>query len=187
AILHESGEVTKPMIKFGADVPKESVMDVFVTLTVSDGLVLSTTQTDVELSIHNLFAINKALLELPFHTRLNVRPLDLRTPANLCIMRIQTAVGLPFREFLMKRDFVEIPTPKLVGGASESVPTASRSSTLTRTPCIAQRPQTYKQMAYAVAGLERVFGIESMIRAEKSSTHRHMSQFVDLDLEISIK
>ncbi|RLN85409.1 hypothetical protein BBJ28_00015646 [Nothophytophthora sp. Chile5] len=65
-ILHESGEVTTPMIKFTADVPKESIMDVFVTQTVPRAPVLITTQTNVDLSVQNLFVINKVLRELHF-------------------------------------------------------------------------------------------------------------------------
>ncbi|RLN14318.1 hypothetical protein BBJ28_00012119 [Nothophytophthora sp. Chile5] len=211
AILLESAEVTKPMIKFAAGVPKESVVDVFVTLLVPESPVLSTTQTDVELSIHKLFVVSKALPELPFKvedaarpdavvkaegsryvcvgldTRLNARPLDLRTPANQCIMRIQAAVGLLFREFLVKRDFVEIHTPKLVGGASESGANCFTLKYFDQDACLAQSPQSYKQMACAVAGLERVFEIGPVFRAENANTHRHMCEFVGLDLEMTIK
>ena len=52
-------------------------------------------------------------------TRLDNRWIDLRTPANQAIMRISSGVCLLLREFLSSRRFVEIQTPKLVGGASE--------------------------------------------------------------------
>ena len=42
-------------------------------------------------------------------------------------------------------------------------------------------------MACAVAGLERVFEIGPVFRAENSNTHRHMCEFVGLDLEMTIK
>ncbi|CAH0490717.1 unnamed protein product [Peronospora farinosa] len=210
-ILHESDKVSRPMIKFVAGVPKESVVDVFVTLTVPDSPVLSTTQKDVELKVEKFFVVSKALLELPFQvedaarsdvvvkaegstyvnvgleTRLNTRPLDLRTPANQCIMRIQAAVGQLFREFLIKRDFVEIHTPKLVGGASESGANCFTLKYFDQDAALAQSPQTYKQMACAVAGLERVFEVGPVFRAENSNTHRHMCEFVGLDLEMTIK
>lgn len=211
AILHESDKVSRPMIKFAAGVSKESVVDVFVTLSVPDSPVLSTTQKDVELNVEKFFVVSKALPELPFQvedaarpdavvkaegstyvnvgleTRLNTRPLDLRTPANQCIMRIQAAVGQLFREFLIKRDFVEIHTPKLVGGASESGANCFTLKYFDQDAALAQSPQTYKQMACAVAGLERVFEIGPVFRAENSNTHRHMCEFVGLDLEMTIK
>lgn len=210
-ILHESDKVSRPMIKFAASVSKESVVDVFVTLSVPDSLVLSTTQKDVELNVEKFFVVSKALPELPFQvedaarsdvivkaenstyanvgleTRLNTRPLDLRTPANQCIMRIQAAVGHLFREFLIKHDFVEIHTPKLVGGASESGANCFTLKYFDQDAALAQSPQTYKQMACAVAGLERVFEIGPVFRAENSNTHRHMCEFVGLDLEMTIK
>jgi aspartyl-tRNA synthetase len=34
-------------------------------------------------------------------------------------MRIQSAVGMLFREHLYKQDFIEIHSPKLIGGTSE--------------------------------------------------------------------
>ncbi|EEY59578.1 aspartyl-tRNA synthetase, putative [Phytophthora infestans T30-4] len=210
-ILHESDKVSRPMIKFAAGVSKESVVDVYVTLSVPDSPVVSTTQKDVELNVEKFFVVSKALPELPFQvedaarpdalvkaegstyvnvgleTRLNSRPLDLRTPANQCIMRIQAAVSQLFREFLIQRNFVEIHTPKLVGGASESGANCFTLKYFDQDAALAQSPQTYKQMACAVAGLERVFEIGPVFRAENSNTHRHMCEFVGLDLEMTIK
>jgi hypothetical protein len=51
--------------------------------------------------------------------RLDHRWIDLRTPANQAIFRIESMVGTLFREFLTQNAFVEIHTPKLIGGASE--------------------------------------------------------------------
>lgn len=51
--------------------------------------------------------------------RLNNRVIDLRVPANQALMRIQSGVGMFFREFLYKEGFIEIHSPKLIGGTSE--------------------------------------------------------------------
>jgi len=51
--------------------------------------------------------------------RLNNRIIDLRVPTNQAIMRLQAAVSNLFREFLYDKDFIEIHSPKLIGGASE--------------------------------------------------------------------
>lgn len=50
---------------------------------------------------------------------------------------------------------------------------------------MAQSPQLYKQMAIA-ADFEKVFTIGAVFRAEDSNTHRHMTEFVGLDLEMAI-
>ena len=51
--------------------------------------------------------------------RLDNRWIDLRTPANQSIFRIESMIGCLFRENLLSKGFVEIHTPKLIGGASE--------------------------------------------------------------------
>lgn len=51
--------------------------------------------------------------------RLNNRIIDLRVPTNQAIFRLQSGVCRIYREFMLKNDFVEIHTPKLIGGASE--------------------------------------------------------------------
>lgn len=51
---------------------------------------------------------------------------------------------------------------------------------------LAQSPQLYKQMMIC-ADFERVFEIAPVFRAENSQTHRHMTEFVGLDLEMAIE
>lgn len=51
---------------------------------------------------------------------------------------------------------------------------------------LAQSPQLYKQMAIC-ADMEKVFEIGPVFRAEKSFTHRHLCEFVGLDLEMAFK
>jgi aspartyl-tRNA synthetase len=51
---------------------------------------------------------------------------------------------------------------------------------------LAQSPQLYKQMMIC-ADFERVFEIAPVFRAENSFTHRHMTEFVGLDLEMAFQ
>merc|ERR1719318_453516 len=51
---------------------------------------------------------------------------------------------------------------------------------------LAQSPQLYKQMAIA-ADFEKVFTVGGVFRAEDSNTHRHLTEFVGLDLEMAFK
>ena len=55
-----------------------------------------------------------------------------------------------------------------------------------RNGCLAQSPQLYKQMAVC-SDLDRVFEIGPVFRAENSFTHRHLCEFVGLDIEMAIK
>ena len=49
---------------------------------------------------------------------------------------------------------------------------------------LAQSPQLYKQMAL-MGDLERVFEVGPVFRSENSFTHRHMTEFVGLDMEMT--
>lgn len=51
---------------------------------------------------------------------------------------------------------------------------------------LAQSPQFYKQMAIC-ADMERVFEVGPVFRAEDSNTHRHLCEFVGLDMEMAFK
>jgi aspartyl-tRNA synthetase len=51
---------------------------------------------------------------------------------------------------------------------------------------LAQSPQLAKQMAIA-ADFERVYEIGPVFRAEDSNTHRHLTEFMGLDLEMTIE
>ncbi len=51
---------------------------------------------------------------------------------------------------------------------------------------LAQSPQFYKQMAVC-SDFERVFEIGPVFRAENSNTHRHMTEFMGLDLEMAFE
>jgi aspartyl-tRNA synthetase len=118
--------------------------------------------------------------------RLDNRWLDLRTPANQAIFRIESMVGLLFREFLTQHNFIEIHTPKLIGGASEGGSDVFTLDYFGQPACLAMSPQLHKQMTAACSGFERVFEVGPVFRAENSNTHRHLCEFTGLDLEMAI-
>ena len=120
------------------------------------------------------------------NTRLNNRILDLRTRTNQAIFRIQAAVCTLYREFLNSKGFMEIHTPKLLGGASEGGTNVFEFQYFGKKACLAQSPQLYKQMMI-MADFERVFEIGPVFRAEKHHTHRHLCEFTGLDAEMEIK
>ncbi|KAI9800976.1 MAG: aspartate--tRNA ligase dps1 [Phylliscum demangeonii] len=119
-------------------------------------------------------------------TRLDNRVVDLRTPTNAAITRIKDGVSLLFQEFLRAHGFVQIFTPKLVAAASEGGSNVFAVKYFERTAYLAQSPQLYKQMAIG-GDCDRVFEIGPVFRAENSNTHRHMTEFVGLDLEMTFK
>ena len=99
-------------------------------------------------------------------------------------MRISSGVCALFREFLLERDFLEMQSPKLIGGASEGGSSVFTLKYFGEDACLAQSPQLYKQMAIC-SDMNRVFEIAPVFRAEDSNTHRHLTEFVGLDLEMA--
>ena len=128
----------------------------------------------------------KKVVRVNLPTRLNNRVIDLRTVTSHAIFRIQSGACALFREFLLSKDFVEIHTPKLLAAASEGGANVFKVTYFDRSAYLAQSPQLYKQMLIT-SDFERVFEIAPVFRAENSFTHRHLTEFVGLDLEMAFE
>lgn len=207
AVIFQGDDVPKEMVKYTAGISLESVVDVLAEVSVPAEPVQGTTVKNFELKVYEIHAVSRAAL-LPFQVEdagrnedearekelpivnqdllLNYRWIDTRTPANQAIFRLQAAVCLLFREYFTSKDFVEIHTPKLIGGASEGGSNVFTFKYFDQPACLAQSPQLYKQMTAACGGFERVFEIGPVFRAENSNTHRHLCEFTGLDFEMVI-
>jgi aspartyl-tRNA synthetase len=95
-------------------------------------------------------------------------------------------VGCLFRENLMGEGFIEIHTPKIIGGASEGGSEVFTLDYFGQPACLAMSPQLHKQMTAACSGFERVFETGPVFRAENSNTRRHLCEFTGFDLEMVI-
>jgi len=91
-----------------------------------------------------------------------------------------------FRQMLLSEGFVGIHTPKLIGGSSEGGAAVFKLDYNGQPACLAQSPQLHKQMAVC-GGFERVFEVGPVFRAEGSDTHRHLCEFVGLDVEMALR
>ncbi|VTJ69829.1 Hypothetical predicted protein [Marmota monax] len=117
-------------------------------------------------------------------TRLDNRVIDLRTSTSQAIFRLQSGICHLFRETLINKGFVEIQTPKIISAASEGGANVFTVSYFKNNAYLAQSPQLYKQMCIC-ADFEKVFCIGPVFRAEDSNTHRHLTEFVGLDIEMA--
>jgi len=102
------------------------------------------------------------------------------------VFRIQSGVAMFFREYLLTNGFCEIHTPKMIAAASEGGADVFKLGYFDTNAYLAQSPQLYKQMAL-MGDLGRVFEIGPVFRSEKSLTHRHMTEFTGLDMEMTFK
>ncbi len=116
--------------------------------------------------------------------KMDYRWIDLRRDVNHLMIKLQTTLTGAMREFLLKENFVEIHTPKLIAAASESGSDVFEVKYFDTKAYLAQSPQFYKQMAMA-SGLERIFETGPVFRAEKSYTNKHATEFTGFDLEFS--
>lgn len=208
-LIKANGEsISKQMVKWAGSINLESIVVVHGTVrSVEEPIKLATVQ-DVEVHISKIYTIVETPEQLPMliedaarsdadaeaaglpvvnlDTRLDARVIDLRTPTNQAIFRIQHGISALFREFLSQRNFTEIHTPKILGAASEGGSNVFEISYFKRSAFLAQSPQFYKQQLIA-ADFEKVFEIAPVFRAENSNTHRHMTEFVGLDLEMAFE
>ncbi|KAJ7169938.1 hypothetical protein C8R46DRAFT_218692 [Mycena filopes] len=208
-------KVSKQMVKWAAGLGDESIVLVQGIIKKSPEPIKSASVQDVEVHVTELHLISGIDGRLPFtlddaarpetdevttdadgkpqqfnrvllDTRLNNRVVDLRTPTNQAVFKLQSAIGDLFRQFLSSNGFIEIHSPKLQGAATESGASVFKVSYFKGNAFLAQSPQLAKQMAIA-ADFERVYEIGPVFRAEDSNTHRHLTEFMGLDLEMTIE
>ena len=144
----------------------------------------------LEIKLSELTVVSEAIAETPIAAdssidkRLDWRFLDLRTPRNSLIFRIQTTLEHAMRTYWIERDYIEIHSPKLMASPSESNAELFEVDYFEGKAYLAQSPQFYKQMAQA-AGFGKIFEIGPVFRADPSFTSRHATEFVSVDAEIS--
>ena len=134
---------------------------------------------------------NRARAPLPIddHTgpegRLDWRFLDLRRrPAARLVFEVQATAERAMRQFAFAEGCTEMHTPKLMGTPSESGAEVFEVGYFGRPAYLAQSPQFYKQMAIA-GGIDRVFEVGPVFRAEPSFTSRHATEFTGVDVELA--
>lgn len=207
-IKADGEQVLKQMVKFAGSINLESIVVVHGEVRKVEEPIKSATVQDAEIHVSKIYVISAAPEQLPIliedasrsdaeaeaaglpvvnlDTRLDARVIDLRTTTNQAIFKIQAGVGKLFREFLDKKGFVEIHTPKLLGAATEGGANVFEVTYFKSLAYLAQSPQFYKQQLIA-ADFEKVYEVAPVFRAENSNTHRHMTEFMGMDLEMAFE
>lgn len=192
-LTQKEGMITTHMVQWTERVPIGSIVLLRGLVQKPEQQVKSATIHDVELLINEPHVIARRPAAVPFtvyedevskekektedaHTshitdraRLNNRILDLRTAPSKAIFRINAGVCNLFRSYLDSQGFVEIHTPKLPGGATESGASVFQLDYFGRPAFLAHSPQLAKQMCVA-ADFERIYEIGPVFRAENSNT-----------------
>ena len=117
-------------------------------------------------------------------TRLENRFLDLRRPKIQAIFKIRSEMLKSVRKTLYEEGFIEVNTPKLVASCTEGGTELFPISYFEKEAFLGQSPQLYKQMLMAT-GLDRVFEIAPIFRAEEHNTRRHLNEETSIDIEMA--
>lgn len=113
--------------------------------------------------------------------RLDSRAIDLRNPRTAALFKIRHKVLQSMRNVLTSMGFTEVNTSRIIGQAAEGGANLFSLDYFGGKAYLAQSPQLYKEQL--TLALDRVFEIGNFFRAEKSSTRKHLSEFVSVDIE----
>lgn len=143
----------------------------------------------LELGVTSLEIMSKAQAwpiteESSIDLRFDYRVVDLKSKRNQLMLKLRSAFLQGCREYLEREEFVEIQTPKLLSDPSEGGSEVFSVKYFEEKAFLAQSPQFYKEAAIA-SGLERVYEVGPVFRAESSFSSRHLCEFTGLDLELS--
>lgn len=116
--------------------------------------------------------------------RFDYRVVDLKSKKNQLMLKLRSAFLQGCREYLEKEEFLEIQSPKLLGDPSEGGSEVFSVGYFGEKAYLAQSPQFYKEAAIA-SGLERIYEVSSVFRAEASFSSRHLCEFTGIDLELA--
>ncbi len=143
---------------------------------------------EIQLQSMDVYTLAKSPLPISpdssFEKKIDNRSVSLRSSDQQLIYRVQTTMVAAMHDFWASNDFTIMYSPKLMETASESGAEVFKVDYFGRPAYLAQSPQFYKQMGIA-GGIERYAEIGPVFRADPSSTTRHNSEFISVDMEMA--
>ena len=115
--------------------------------------------------------------------RLDQRHLAIRSQESVAIFRVKAEVLRAFREFFDREDVLEMTPPILTGNAAEGGAEAFQFDYFGRPGYLSQTAQLYLEAL--LFPHERVWALTPSFRAEKSRTPRHLTEFLNLEVELA--
>jgi len=183
----EKEEMDDDLVETALDAGRESVIAVTGAVEAEERA-----PTGVEVVPDSIEVIAEADPELPLDpsgkvdaelaTRLDNRTLDLRKPEVKAIFEIRAEMLRAVREQFRSVGCTEINTPKIVATGTEGGTELFPITYFGREAFMNQSPQLFKQLMVG-SGLERVFEIGPIFRAEEHNTPRHLNEATSIDFE----
>jgi asparaginyl-tRNA synthetase len=114
---------------------------------------------------------------------LDNRHLHIRSPRVTTILRVRSALCRYAREWFENNGFVEVHCPTFITAACEGGATLFPVQYFKRKAFLSQSVQFYQEAA--ITALGKVYSIQPSFRAEISRTRRHLTEFWQIEAEVS--
>ncbi|WP_302082472.1 aspartate--tRNA(Asn) ligase [Salinibaculum rarum] len=186
-VKFEKDEMADDLVETALDVHRESVITVSGDVEKEERA-----PTGVEITPETIEVVAEADPELPLDpsgkvdaelsTRLDNRTLDLRKDEVKAIFEIRAETLRAVREHFRSVGGTEINTPKIVATGTEGGTELFPITYFGEEAFMNQSPQLFKQLMVG-SGLERVFEIGPIFRAEEHNTPRHLNEATSIDFE----
>ncbi|MGC8586614.1 MAG: aspartate--tRNA(Asn) ligase [Candidatus Micrarchaeia archaeon] len=186
-VIGKKGLVADDLIK-SMSLPKESVVRVKGVVRRS-----SEARKGFEIIPEEIENLNPLSTKIPFEVtgkvpveldvRLDYRYIDLRRIPTRSIFKIESTILNTFTSIYRKKGFVQIRTPSIIAEASEGGAELFPVKYFEKEAYMAQSPQLYKQLA-VIGGLDKVYMVVPVFRAEKSNTTYHLTESTQMDIEM---
>ena len=189
-ITIKKAEISKKLLDAASSLVREDAI-------AATGMIKQSKQAPggIEMVPEAMEVVGKAKTPLPIETsdkiitgldkRFDYRFMDLRNPKVRSIFRVKDIALTKMREYFeQKAGFVEVHTPVIQAAGAEGGATLFPMVYYKSEAFLRQSPQLYKQMLMA-SGLDRVYEIGPVFRAEKFHTRRHVSEYLSTDIEMA--
>jgi nondiscriminating aspartyl-tRNA synthetase len=186
-IKFEKDTLPEELIEAGLGVHRESVVSVTGDVEAEERA-----PTGVEMIPDSFEVVAGADPELPLDpsgkvdaelsTRLDNRTMDLRRPEAQAVFEVRAELLRSVRDAFRELGCTEINTPKIVATGTEGGTELFPITYFGREAFMNQSPQLFKQLMVG-SGLERVFEIGPIFRAEEHNTPRHLNEATSIDFE----
>jgi aspartyl-tRNA synthetase len=186
-VKFEKDALSDDLVETGLSVHRESVVSVTGDVEEEERA-----PTGVEITPDSIEVIAGADPELPLDpsgkvdadlsTRLDNRTMDLRRPEAKAVFEVRAELLRSVRAAFRDLGCTEINTPKIVATGTEGGTELFPITYFGREAFMNQSPQLFKQLMVG-SGLERVFEIGPIFRAEEHNTPRHLNEATSIDFE----
>ncbi|MCK5023021.1 MAG: aspartate--tRNA(Asn) ligase [Candidatus Aenigmarchaeota archaeon] len=186
-IIAKKDDVSKGVFDTIAKLGKEDCVDIIGTVVKS-----KVAKLGYELLPETVRVVAGAEKPLPLDknvdsgkdTRFNYRYLDLRDPKIMKVFIIRHKIIGLMHDYYRKNNFIEIHSPVIQAAGAEGGSTLFKFNYYGKEAYLRQSPQLYKQMMMA-SGMDKIYEIGQVFRAEKFHTRRHLSEYLSADFEIA--